>query len=165
VLETLSLAEMADLSTVFVDDFGFAVGYCRQRLLSDLTPPGRHVAAAVSERWRRTRASFAPEWLAARWVAAEREFAALLDNFILYGYTHALGERLRAVVFSESLDLELGAIYVVPADAPDLLARVGNPFVWWDDAVEQPEQERQVFDFDNALHRAALARRLREASQ
>jgi hypothetical protein len=186
VLETLALVKGAGTRYIFVDDFGDAVSYCRQALCVDLTPPDQRENHGSPEDWRRLRAGFAPEDLAIAWTAADEAFSALLDAFITStastastasvestestesadtGVAPALVERLRAVVNRYGLNLELGEIYVLPQDLAALLDHVGNPFVWWDDAMERAEQERQPFDFDNEQHRAMLARRLSEHSE
>jgi hypothetical protein len=165
VLETLAMVNNTAMRYVFVDDFGYAVSYCRQRLFEDLVPPDQRGSDASLERWRRMRSAFASDDLAISWAAADAAFSLLLDAFIIQGYTLALSGRLREVVNRYGLDLELGEIYVAPQDVPALLRQIGTPFVWWDDDVERPEQERQSFDFANARHRAILARRLREKNE
>ncbi len=178
VLETLALVNDAGTRYVFVDDFGDAVSYCRQCLFADLTPPDQrenHGSPEDSrEGWSRPRAGFAPEDLAIAWAAADEALSALLDAFIASaassesadaGVAPALVERLRTTVNRYGLNLELGAIYVLPQDLAPLLDQVGTPFVWWDDAMERAEQERQPFDFGNEQHRAMLARRLSEQSE
>jgi len=174
VLETLALVTDAGMRYIFVDDFGDAVSYCRQCLFVDLTPPSQRENHGSPEDWRRLRAGFAPEDLAVAWAAADEALSALLDAFVASsasaessdaGVAPALIERLRATVNRYGLNLELGAIYVLPQDLAALLGQVGNPFVWWDDAMERAEQERQPFDFDNEQHRAMLARRLSEQSE
>lgn len=165
VLETLAMVRDANLRYVFVDDFGYAVTYCRQRLLEDLTPPHQRGGDESLERWIRMRSAFSSDYLATCWQAADEALSALLDRFIADGYTVELGARLREVVNTYGLDLELGEVYVVPQDISALLTQVGNPFVWWDDAVERPEQERETFDFADDRHRAILARRLRELNE
>lgn len=165
VLETLAMVNDTNLRYVFVDDFGYAVSYCRQRLLEDLTPPDQRGSDESLERWRRMRSAFSSDELATSWRAADEALSTLLDRFIAAGYADELSERLREVVNTYGLDLELGEIYVVPQDIEALLTRIGNPFVWWDDDVERPEQERQTFDFSDARHRAILTRRLRELNE
>jgi hypothetical protein len=165
VLETLAMVHDVSMRFVFVDDFGDAVSYCRQRLFADLVPPDQRDNAASPDHWRRLRAAFAPEALASAWAAADAALAELLDAFIGQGVTPALAERLREVVNHYSLDLELGEIYLLPQDLPALLAQVGNPFVWWDDAIQSAEQEEQPFDFANDQHRETLSRRLRELNE
>ena len=134
----------------------------------DLVPPGQRENHGSPEDWSRLRAGFAPEDLAVAWTATDEALSALLDAFVASsassdeGVTPALVERLRATVNRYGLNLELGAIYVLPQDLAALLDQVGNPFVWWDDAMERAEQERQPFDFDNQQHREMLARRLSE---
>lgn len=150
---------------VFVDDFGYAVGYCHQRLLEELTPPDQRGGDESVEQWWRMRSAFDPAALAATWALADDALTTLLETFIADGYSQALSERLREIVNTYGLDLELGEIYVLPQDLNALLAQVGNPFVWWDDAIERPEQERETFDFGDARHRAMLVRRLREANE
>ncbi len=164
VLETLAMVNEPDLRFVFVDDFGFAVAYCRQRLREDLTPPDQRGSNEPVERWRRLRSAFAPEDLARAWDAADAAFSALLDAFIAGGYAPPLGARLREIVNTYGFDLELGEIYILPTDTRALLARVGYPFVWWDDEGGQTRQKGRAFDFANQRHREALARRLREAN-
>lgn len=165
VLETLALVTDTSTRYVFVDDFGDAVSYCRQRLLVDLVPPDQQGNQASFEQWSRLHAAFAPEDLAIAWVEADDTFSALLDAFIADGASHALIDRLRTVVNRYGLDLELGAIWALPQDLQALLAQIGDPFVWWDEAMEREEQERQPFDFENEQHRAMLARRLSEQNE
>lgn len=178
VLETLlwvggsaELAGRAGLRYIIVDDFEQAIDCCQRRLLADLVAPalsqeseGPEEGAALA-RWSRARARFAPDELAVRWRAAHRELAALRQEVAEAGYAPARSERLRAIVQRYGLDFELGAVYALPDDLAALLARVGDPFVWWDDAIERAEQERAPFDYGNPAHRAALARRVREANE
>lgn len=168
VLETLAMVNDVGLRWVFVDDFGYAVSYCWHRLRADLVPPEQRAGASAgesSEQWRRMRSAFAPEDLAMRWVEVDSAFTALLSAFISGGYAPALGSLLREVVNRYGLDLELGEVYVLPEDLAALLEQIGNPFVWWDDAVERAEQESTPFDFANEEHRAVLARRLCEQNR
>lgn len=165
VLETLSMVRDTNTRYIFVDDFGYAVGYCHQRLLEDLTPPDQRGSDESLGRWWSMRSAFDPATLAASAAAADAALTVLLEAFIAEGYSHALSERLREIVNTYGLDLELGEIYVMPQDITALLAHVGNPFVWWDDAIERPEQERESFDFADPRHRAILTRRLREANE
>jgi hypothetical protein len=163
VLETLPMVNEPDMRYVFVDDFGYAVAYCRQRLREDLTPPNQRGSDESLERWLRMRSAFAPEDLASAWAAADAAFSALLSAFVSVGYSPPLSVHLREIVNSYSLDLELGEIYVLPGDLRALLAQVGYPFTWWDDEeVGRSEQEARTFNFADERHRAALARRLRE---
>lgn len=162
VLETLALLSEANVRYVIADNFGYAVSYCWRRLYVDLVSPYQRGGDAAEERWERLRAGFAHTDLALTWSMARRAFLELLDSFINEGYTPALGDRLREVVNCYGLDLELGDIFALPQDVEPLLERIGSPFVWWDDAVESSEQERQPFDFEREEHRALLMRRLRE---
>lgn len=180
VLETLlwsdSSADPADpggragLRYIILDGFEQAIDYCQRRLLADLVAPTSPEESAGPEesatlaRWSRARARLAPDKLAVRWRATRRALAALRQQTAEAGYAPALAERLREVVQRYGLDFELGAVYVLPEDLVALLARVGDPFVWWDDAIERPEQERMPFDYANPAHRAILARRVREAN-
>jgi len=171
LLETFSPGERY----LWLDDFGYAVSYCRARLLYDLTPTDQRAAEtraasavgggslrrATPRTWSEARAGFAPEDLAIRWATAETTLAALLAAFISEGYTAELGERLLAVVNATGLSLELAGVYALPNDLPALLSRVGLRFAWWDEGIDQPEQERQPFAFENLHHRAILALRLR----
>lgn len=178
VLETLLwLGDSADpagragLRYVIVDDFAQAIDFCQRRLLVDLVAPElpewseQPEERAALARWRRARARCAPDKLAVRWRAVRRALTALRQEVAEAGYAPALGERLRAIVQRYGLDLELGAVYVLPDDLAALLARVGDPFVWWDDAIERAEQQRAPFDYANPAHRAILARRVREANE
>ena len=187
VLETLlwsdSSADLANpagragLRYVILDGFEQAIDFCQRRLLADLVAPMPPEEAEEAEepeeaeesatlaRWRRARARFAPDKLAVRWRAARRALAALRQQTAEAGYAPALAERLRDVVQRYGLDFELGAVYVLPDDLAALLARVGDPFVWWDDAIERAEQAHMPFDYTNPAHRAALARRVREANE
>lgn len=163
VLETLSMVVSPSMRYAFVDDFGYAVSYCLDRLRHDLTPPDEQEDADSVERWWRMRSAFTSAELAAFWVAAEKGLTDVLQSFVLDGYSRSLGDRLREVVNAYGLDLELGEIYVIPQDLPALLARLGNPLVWWDDDIERlPELEQQPFNFADMRHRTILARRLRE---
>ncbi len=165
VLETLAMVKSVGLRYVFVDDFGYAVSYCRQRLCEDLVPPEMRGGAEGPGEWLRMRAAFTAADLDRSWAVADATFALLLDAFITQGYSRALSERLRVVVNDYGLDLELGEIYLLPQDIASLLGQTGNPFVWWDDDVSRPEQEHQTFRFADARHRAILARRLREVNE
>lgn len=165
VLETLAMVRDPNTRYVFVDDFGHAVSYCHQRLLEDLTPPDQRGSDEPIERWWRMRSAFDRAALADAWAAADAALMTLLETFVTDGYLSALGERLREVVNTCGLDLELGEIFVLPQDINALIAYVGNPFVWWDDEIECPEQEREAFDFADARHRAILMRRLLEANE
>lgn len=162
VLETLALLDEANVRYVIADNFGYAVSYCWRRLLMDLVSPAERGGDGAQEHWERRRVGFAATDLALAWSAARRAFLELLDSFINDGYTLALADRLREIVNHYGLDLELGDIFTLPQDADLLLARIGSPFAWWDDAVESPEQEEQTFDFDREEHRALLTRRLHE---
>lgn len=178
VLETLlwvgaDPAGRAGLRYVIVDDFEQAIDCCQRRLLEDLVAPALSEESEQPEepeeraalaRWRHARARFAPDELAVRWRAAHRELAALRQE-AASGYAPAPGERLGAIVQRYGLDFELGAVYALPDELAALLARVGDPFVWWDDDVERAEQERAPFDYANPAHRAILARRVREANE
>lgn len=164
VLETLAMAHDPDMRFVFVDDFGYALAYCRQRLREDLTPPDQWGGDEPLEHWRRLRAAISPADLANAWAAADAALSALLANFIASGYTRSLDNRLREIVNTYGFDLELGEIYVLPQDIRALLARVGQSFAWWDDEGSQVERKRQAFSFAKRRHRTALARRLREAN-
>lgn len=165
VLEILSMVVSPDLRYVFVDDFGYAVSYCRRRLWEDLTPPYERGSDESVERWRRLRAAFSLDELTSAWTAADAAFAELLEAFIAAGYSCELGDRLREIVFAYSLDLELGEIFVLPRDIEAILAHVGDVFAWQADGVRQPCREESVFDFADTKHRAELARWLREANQ
>lgn len=163
VVETLSMAAHPDLRFVFVDDFGYAVSYCRRRVQEDLTPPDVSTASQRSlERWWSMRGAFATDDLASAWAAADEAFKLLLAAFIAQGYTPELGDQLRAIVGLYSLDLEIGELYVLPQDLPRLLARKARPL---DTRPTRRSRARQPFDFANARRRAALARWLREANQ
>ena len=162
ILETLTMVNNPSLRYVFVDDFGYAVRYCRQRLLEDLVPPDQRDGQDSVEQWWRMRSAFRADDLAQSWSAEDAALIGLRYMFAVGGYTPALGDRLREVVNTYGLDLELGDIYVLPQDLAAVLERVGNPFVWWDDEVNSAEDERQTFDFANPRHRQILARRLRE---
>lgn len=162
VLETLALLEEANVRYVIADNFGYAVSYCWRRLVAELVSPAERGNEAEQERWERLRVRFSHAELADAWSTARQAFLELLNSFTHEGYTPALSDRLREVVNQYGLDLELGEIFALPQDIEPLLARIGSPFVWWDDAVESLEQERQPFDFDREEHRALLARRLRE---
>ena len=165
VMETLPMVRDTNIRYVFVDDFGYATSYCYQRLREELTPPDQRGGDESEEHWWRMRSAFDPAELAASWSAAETGLTTLLETFIAEGYSEALSERLREIVNTFGLDLELGEIYILPQDINALLAHVGNPFVWWDDAIDGPEQERETFDFTDTRHRAMLVRRLREANE
>lgn len=172
VLETLTWspgAPAASLRYVIVDDFAQAITYCQSRLAQDLIAP---IAPEVGEeegdeeRRRRARAIFVPGELERRWRAAEQALAELrAEADADEPDTSALSEQLRAVTQQYALDREVGAIYALPDDLAALLAVIGNPFVWWDDAVQSVEQERAPFEYANARHRAILARRLREQNE
>lgn len=168
VLETLTWspgAPAASLRYVIVDDFAQAITYCQSRLAQDLIAP---IAPEEGdeERRRRARAIFVPGELERRWRAAEQALAELrAEADADEPNISALSERLRAVTQQYALDLEVGAIYVLPDDLAALLAVIGNPFVWWDDAVQSVEQERAPFEYANARHRDILARRLREQNE
>lgn len=164
VLETLSMVNEPEMRYFFVDDFGYALAYCRQRLREDLIPPDQRGGGESLERWLRMRSAFTPAELASAWAAADTAFSLLLDTFVASGYTRTLGDRLREIVNTCGLDLELGEIYVLPQDVLALLARVGHPFAWWDDDIEPSAPQGQAFNFANRRHRAALARRLRDAN-
>ncbi len=155
VLETLSMVVDPDLRFVFVDDFGYAASYCRRRLWEDLTPPDQRGSDESVERWRRMRSAFLASDLADAWSAADAAFSDLLDSFIANGYSRALADRLREIVNTYGLDLELGEIYVLPQDIQALLARTGESVVLREEYGES---------FSNA-RRAALARWLREANK
>lgn len=172
VLETLTWspgAPAASLRYVIVDDFAQAITYCQSRLAQDLIAPIAPEEGDEEgdvERWRRARAIFVPGELERRWQAAEQTLAELrAEADADEPNTSALGERLRAVTQQYALDLEVGAIYALPDDLAALLAVTGNPFVWWDDAVQSVEQEHAPFDYANARHRDILARRLREQNE
>ncbi|HEX9035949.1 MAG TPA: hypothetical protein VF808_03070 [Ktedonobacterales bacterium] len=160
VLETLSIAARPDLRFIFVDDFGHATGFCRRRVCDDLTPPDGADGAAL-ERWWRMRGAFTTDELASAWMQADAAFTDLLVAFVAQGYSQALGDRLRAIVNTYSLDLEIGEIYVLPQDLPALLARNGSPLT---PLSPQPRAKRP-FDFASPQGRALLARWLREANQ
>ncbi|MGH2502470.1 MAG: hypothetical protein ACRDID_08130 [Ktedonobacterales bacterium] len=170
VLEKLtwsSDAPDAGVRYVIVDGFAQAIAYCQRRLAWDLVAPAERDDEALA-RWRRARAVFAPGELERRWRAAEQALAALQAEAKEADderATAALGERLRAISQQYALDLELGAIYALPADLAALLAAIGAPFVWWDDDIQSVEQERAPFDYADARHRAILARRLREQNE
>lgn len=179
VLETLLWSDASadppgrvGLRYVMLDGFEQAIDYCQHRLLADLVAPMRPDDPTALVRWRRARARCAPHALAARWRAVRRALAALREQTARQiaqqaaesGYAPALADQLRGVVERYGLDFELGAVYLLPDDLAALLARVGDPFVWWDDASEQVERERAPFDYANPAHRAALARRVREAN-
>lgn len=162
VLETLSLAAHPGLRFVFMDDFGYAASYCRQRLREDLTPPV-DADLATRERWWAMRGAFATKELTEAWAAADAALTSLLADFTARGYAPALGRRLRAIVNKYSLDLEIGAIYVLPGDLPKLLTRKGA--LTTTTRAATPARAPQPFDFANTRRRAALARWLREANQ
>ena len=165
VLETLSMVVDPQIRHVFVDDFGYAVSYCRNRLLADLIPPDERGHGEPAERWWRMRSAFTPSELAISWAAADTAFSKLLDAFIADGYSRALGDRLREVVNTYGLDLELGEVYVFPQDIHAILSRAGNLFAWWDEGVVRPETMAQEFNFADVRHRTMLARWLREANK
>jgi hypothetical protein len=165
VLETLPMAHGSGPHYVIADDFGYAVSYCVRRLLEDLVSPAQRGSDQSQERWEQLRAAFAREDLTIAWDAARQAFSALLDDFVRDGYAPIQGDRLLDIANRYGLELELGDIFVLPRDAEALLARIGNPFTWWDDTMDRPEQEEQVFDFTNEAHRALLARRLREENE
>lgn len=168
VLETLTWsfdAPDAGVRYVIVDDFAEAIVYCQRRLAQDLIAPEARDDDEALERWRRVRAIFAPGELERRWSAASQALADLRAEAEGERATALLGERLRAVAQRYALDLELAAIYALPADLAALLEQIGNPFVWWDDAIQSVEQERAPFDYADARHRAILARRLREQNE
>lgn len=167
VLETLTWSfdtPDAGVRFVIVDDFAQAIAYCQRRLAQDLIAPEERDDEALA-RWRRARAIFAPGELERRWRAAAQALADLRAEVEGERATSALGERLRAVAQQYALDLDLRAIYALPADLAELLAAIGNPFVWWDDDIQSVEQERAPFDYADARHRAILARRLREQNE
>jgi hypothetical protein len=161
VLETLSLAIRPGQRFVFMDDFGYAASYCRQRLREDLTPPV-DCDLATRERWWTMRGAFATKELSDAWAAADAALTRLLADFTAHGYTPALASRLRAIVNKYSLDLEIGAIYVMPDDLPKLLTRKG---ALTSTRATARSSAPQPFDFANARRRAALARWLRAANQ
>jgi len=164
VMETLTMVYAPELRYVFVDDFGYAITYCRQRLREDLTPPDQRGSDEPLEQWNRLRAAIPPDDLANAWLAADVAFTALLADFIAKGYRRSQGDRLREIVNIYGFDLELGEIYVLPLDVRALLARVGQPFTSWDAGASRAARKQQAFDFSNSRHRAALARRLRAAN-
>lgn len=151
VLETLSLVVNPDERYVFLDDFGYAISYCRRRVWEDLVPPDKRDSAEPVERWRRMRNAFSLVYLGVCWARADTAFSNLLDTYIANGYSRELGDRLREIVNTYGLDLELGEIYALPRDLPALLAVMGD--------------DRIGFNFSNANHRARLARRLREINK
>jgi hypothetical protein len=155
VLETLSLVVNPAERYVFLDDFGYAISYCRQRLWEDLVPPkkrgGGEDLEKLSRRWRRMRKAFSLTYLATNWKQADAAFIELLDVYVRDGYSRALGDRLREIVNAYGFDLELGEIYALPSDLPALLAAMGD--------------DRATFNFSNARHRAILARHLRETNK
>lgn len=155
VLETLSMVVDPDLRFVFVDDFGYATSYCRHRLWEDLTPPDERGSDESVERWFHMRSAFSAGELADAWVAADAAFSELLDAFIAGGYSSALASRLREIVNTYGLDLELGEIYVLPKDIQALLARADDP------AILRAERGGSF----STTRRSALARWLREANK
>lgn len=171
VLETLtwsSDAPDAGVRYVIVDGFVQAIAYCQRRLAWDLVAPAERDDDEALERWRRSRAVFAPGKLERRWRAASQALADLraeANEAHDERATAALGERLRAISQQYALDLELGSIYALPDDLAALLAAIGAPFVWWDDDIQSVEQERAPFDYADTRHRAILARRLREQNE
>ena len=165
VLETLSMVVDPGMRYAFMDDFGFAVSYCHRRLKDDLIPPDELAGDGVTALWWRMRSAFTRAELAAYWVASDKALWDIVRSFVLDGYSLPLGSRLRKVVNSYALDLELGEIYVLPQDQPALFAQIGSPLTWWNERVKRPEQAEQPFDFADTRHRAILARRLREASK
>ncbi len=171
VLETLtwsSDAPDAGVRYVIVDGFAQAIAYCQRRLAWDLDAPAERDDDEARERWRRSRSVFAPGELERRWRAASQALADLraeANETDDERARAALVERLRAISQQYALDLELGAIYTLPADLAALLAAIGAPFVWWDDDIQSVEQERAPFDYADTRHRAILARRLREQNE
>jgi hypothetical protein len=163
VLETLSMVATPDQRYAFVDDFGYAVSYCRRRLWEDLTPPYERGSDESVERWHRLRAAFSLNEMTEAWVTADSALSELLRAFIAGGYSRALGDRLREIVNTYSLDLELGEVYVLPQDLPALLAQVGYLTIVRQESPKSPSNRRRAFNFADARRRASLARWLREA--
>lgn len=164
VLETLSMVATPDQRYVFVDDFGYAVSYCRRRLWEDLTPPYERGSDESVERWHRLRSAFSLDELTDAWTAADAALSRLLRSFVADGHSQALGDRLREIVNTYALDLELGEVYVLPQDLPALLAQVGYLTVVRQDSAKAPATARRAFNFADSRRRAALARWLREAN-
>jgi hypothetical protein len=166
VLETLSMVATPDQRYVFVDDFGYAVSYCRRRLWEDLLPPYERGSDEPVERWHRLRSAFSLDELADAWTAADAALSALLRAFIADGYSYALGDRLREIVNTYALDLELGEVYVLPQDLQALLAQAGYlTVVRQQEVAKAPATKRQAFNFTDSRRRAALARWLQQANQ
>jgi hypothetical protein len=164
VLEALSMVAHPEMRYVFVDDFGYAVSYCRDWVRDDLVPPDERKSGDSMEQWLRIRSAFALSDLAAAWEKANAAFSQTLDAFISEGYSPTLGDQLRETVNTYGLDLELGEIFILPQDIHALLTYIGNPLVWWDEEAGQPEGARFAFNFANPQHREALTRRLRAAN-
>ena len=165
VVETLSMVVAPDQRYVFVDDFGYAISYCRRCLWVDLLPPYERGSDESVERWHRLRSAFSLDELADAWMAADAAFSELLRAFIADGYSHALGDWLREIVNTYGLDLELGEIYVLPQDLPALLTQVGYPtLVRQKESAKPLSNQRRTFNFADSRRRAALARWLREAN-
>src|SRR5579859_635999 len=74
-LETLSLVVDPQTRHVFVDDFGYAVSYCRHSLWVDLLPPYERGSDESVERWHRLRSAFSLDELADAWAAADAAFS------------------------------------------------------------------------------------------
>ena len=161
---------------VFVDDFGYAVGYCRYSLMGELRPPavkteqepaptdlGLPGLQMMQDTWQRHVAQYGADELARRWQSAEAGFDTLLEQFARDGYRPEMGTDLMTVVNANSIDLELHDVYVLPGDLERLLEGTGNPLAELDEETGEPKgADAPPFDLSNPEHREALAERLNE---